>query len=391
VPFDGITSRNAVLISGYFRTHGVMSSVYYRNNSRNSWQGSAPGLPRVPYGLKGLGQHSIRLRSTKVQGSIEVRMQQVIVQPDTIGPWIGVVGVVLGIAITTATDGLRSRRRDRKERLRANQAAADELLAAANTLIVVRGMFDMAVSSPGYGGQGDSPSEWVMLWVRQSERIQKASEELQRYGPDNLAALGIKVAQAANVTPVRVKEDFPKELENLLAEFATVMRTTLGRPAQARQTNSASSGGEPIAAHVWREAIDSTRRSVESGLTEVGMARDKRPEPLPEDQIPELGPNVSPSKAVASSVAKVERLLRKLLADHGAIDTSSLNMRQLASRALQSALIDAKLADSINGLDIMRLLAEMDQGRLTPQRATEFVNLSTVIVYLIELAASANN
>jgi hypothetical protein len=314
-------------------------------------------------------------------------MQQVIVEPDTIGPWIGVVGVVLGIAITTATDSLRSGRKDRKERLRANQAAADELLAAANTLIVVRGMFDMAVSPQGYGGQGDSPVEWIMLWVRQSERIQKASEELVRYGPDNLAALGMRVAKAANVTPVRAKEDFPKELENILSEFATAMRTTLGRPAQATQINSGSSSGESIAAHVWREAIDSTRRSVESGLTEVGMARDKRPEPLPDDQVPELGPNISPSQAVARSVGKIDGLLRKLLADHGAIDTSSLNMRQLASRALQGALIGAELADSINGLDIMRLLAEMDQDRLTPQRATEFVNLSTVIVYLIELVA----
>jgi hypothetical protein len=51
VPFDTITSKNAVLASGYFRTHGVMSSVYYRNSSRNSWQDAAHGLPRAPYGL----------------------------------------------------------------------------------------------------------------------------------------------------------------------------------------------------------------------------------------------------------------------------------------------------------------------------------------------------
>lgn len=140
-------------------------------------------------------------------------------------------------------------------------------------------------------------------------------------------------------------------------------------------------------AHVWREAIDSTRQSVESELAEVWMARDGRPEPMPSDQIPELAPSVSPSQAVATSAARVEHLLRKLLADHGAENTSSLNMQQLASRALQSALIDAQLADSINGLGVMRLLAAMDQDRLTPERAAEFVNLSTVIAYLIERAA----
>jgi hypothetical protein len=35
---------------------------------------------------------------------------------------------------------------------------------------------------------------------------------------------------------------------------------------------------------------------------------------------------------------------------------------------------------------MMHLLATMDQDRLTPERAAEFVNLSTVIAYLIELA-----
>jgi hypothetical protein len=69
-------------------------------------------------------------------------MRQVIVEPDTIGPWIGIVGVVLGIAITTVTDSLRSRRKEGKERLWANQAAADEHLAAPNALIVTRGMFE---------------------------------------------------------------------------------------------------------------------------------------------------------------------------------------------------------------------------------------------------------
>jgi hypothetical protein len=101
---------------------------------------------------------------------------------------------------------------------------------------------------------------------------------------------------------------------------------------------------------------------------------------------PELAPNVSPSKAVGESAENVEHLLRKLLAGHGTEDTAALNMQQLASRALQGKLIDARLSDSINGLAMMHLLATMDQDRLTPGRAAEFVNLSTVVTYLIELA-----
>jgi hypothetical protein len=94
-------------------------------------------------------------------------------------------------------------------------------------------------------------------------------------------------------------------------------------------------------------------------------------------------------QAVADSARNVEHLLRKLLARHGTEDTPPLNMQQLASRALQSGLIDARLTDSINGLGMMRLLAAMDQDRLTPERAAEFVNLSAVIAYLIELAGRA--
>ena len=69
---------------------------------------------------------------------------------------------------------------------------------------------------------------------------------------------------------------------------------------------------------------------------------------------------------------------------------SPLNMQQLAGRALQSKLIDTRLSDSINGLGMMHLLAMMDQDRLTPERAAEFVNLSAVVAYLIELAGRSS-
>jgi hypothetical protein len=46
-----------------------------------------------------------------------------------------------------------------------------------------------------------------------------------------------------------------------------------------------------------------------------------------------------------------------------------LTLPQLGIRAPQLGLIDTKLADAINGLAAMRLLAAMDQDKLTCERA----------------------
>jgi hypothetical protein len=139
-------------------------------------------------------------------------------------------------------------------------------------------------------------------------------------------------------------------------------------------------------AQIWREATDRTRRSVESSLAEIETAQDFQHEWPIQQALPELAPNVSPGQAVADSAQRVEQLLRKLLAEHGVANTSTLSMQQLASRALQSRLIDAQLADSINSLGWMYQLAKMDEDRLTGQRAAAFVSLSDVIASLIELA-----
>ena len=139
-------------------------------------------------------------------------------------------------------------------------------------------------------------------------------------------------------------------------------------------------------AHVWREAIDSTRQSIESELAAIGPALAEHGEPQARRTPLKLAPNVRPGQAVANSARNIEDLLRKLLVGHGTEDSAPLDMQQLASRALQSGLIDAPLADSINKLSLMHLLATMDQDRLTPERAAEFVNLSAVVAYLIESA-----
>ena len=85
------------------------------------------------------------------------------------------------------------------------------------------------------------------------------------------------------------------------------------------------------------------------------------------------------SALVASSAVQVEQLLRQLLEGASADDIGRLPLPQLASRALQLGLIDAKLADSINGLSVMRMLAAMEQNRLTEHQALEFATLAAAI------------
>ena len=63
----------------------------------------------------------------------------------------------------------------------------------------------------------------------------------------------------------------------------------------------------------------------------------------------------------------------------------------MASRALQSGLIDTRLADAINKLGLLDLLARMDQDRVTPERAAEFVNLSAIVSHLIQSAGRSSH
>jgi hypothetical protein len=143
---------------------------------------------------------------------------QVIVEPDEIGPWIGLAGVIVGAAITVVVDWLRSKRTEHKERRRANRAAADELFAAANGLITARGAYNtpQAQAEPAY--------QWISLLMEQCERVQKASQELVRYASPELANLAVQVSSAALKTAVHPGEGgYPVELETIMIAFAEKM------------------------------------------------------------------------------------------------------------------------------------------------------------------------
>lgn len=135
-------------------------------------------------------------------------------------------------------------------------------------------------------------------------------------------------------------------------------------------------------AHIWRETTESTRRSVTADLDEIESTNLNRL--LGQTAAP--GATTKPYAAVAASAVPVELLLRELLAGSTDEEVKTLPMPQLAIRALQLGLIDTKLADSINGLSVMRILAEMDHDRLTEARAAEFTTLAMAIEYLLQMA-----
>lgn len=138
-------------------------------------------------------------------------------------------------------------------------------------------------------------------------------------------------------------------------------------------------------ARVWRETSQITRRSVDTELASQEMPADYAAA-FPAEMA-ELAVTASPSAAVAASYQRVERALRELLAGTTTEDFSALNLAQLANRALELKLIDPQLADTLNGLSVMRLLAAMDQERTDLSRATEFSGLAAAALYLLDIAS----
>ena len=58
-------------------------------------------------------------------------MTIVVVQPDELGPWLGVAGVTVGVVLTAGIDWLRTRRAERKQMRHDLLRAGSEVAAAA--------------------------------------------------------------------------------------------------------------------------------------------------------------------------------------------------------------------------------------------------------------------
>ena len=65
----------------------------------------------------------------------------VIVEPDAVGPWLGLVGVAVGVVLTAGVTGLQQRRKDKRERRAELLRACTELDAAVQKIRIYRGAF----------------------------------------------------------------------------------------------------------------------------------------------------------------------------------------------------------------------------------------------------------
>jgi hypothetical protein len=135
-------------------------------------------------------------------------------------------------------------------------------------------------------------------------------------------------------------------------------------------------------ARIWREATRATRQALAAELAEQHLAADLEAGP---DESGGSSPT-DPSAVVAASTQQLEHALRVLLAAETADDHTGLSLAQLANRALQHQLIDPQLADSLNGLAVMHLLAVNGQDRLDSRRASEYASLAAASQYLVNRA-----
>jgi hypothetical protein len=132
---------------------------------------------------------------------------------------------------------------------------------------------------------------------------------------------------------------------------------------------------------VWHETDHATRKALDhelSGETVPVDFGDSFPA-----QMRELAASASPSAAIEASIQRVEHDLRAAVEAAANEPLTTLNVSQLASRGLELGVIDAQLADAVNGLGIMRIMAVMDQTRLTVDQAMEFVTLCAAVLYVL--------
>jgi hypothetical protein len=124
----------------------------------------------------------------------------VVVEPDSVGAWLGLIGVVAGVAITTGANWLQGSRRDRAERQRELDAATGQVIASATSVIILVQRDPTATAAPAPPGDRSgvgTQAEWAEKITAAVERLQVADQVIQRYGQQNLAKASNRVVYAA--------------------------------------------------------------------------------------------------------------------------------------------------------------------------------------------------
>jgi hypothetical protein len=124
----------------------------------------------------------------------------VVVEPDSAGAWLGLIGVVAGVVITTGANWLQGARHSRAERQRELDTATGQVIASATSVIILvqrDATATTAATPPGARQSLGTEAEWAEKITAAVERLQVADQVIQRYGQRNLARASSGVVNAA--------------------------------------------------------------------------------------------------------------------------------------------------------------------------------------------------
>ena len=143
---------------------------------------------------------------------------QVVVEPDTLGPWLGLVGVGVGVILGGVLEWWRGWLADRKTQRSEIDQAAQELRAAASTLMIAVSAFKNAPQSP------ETTFTWTQAMLTYTSRLQAAAWTVSRKSP-HLADAALRLDQAA-VTFLQSggKDDTIKPVQEAQAAFTALAR-----------------------------------------------------------------------------------------------------------------------------------------------------------------------
>jgi hypothetical protein len=168
----------------------------------------------------------------------------VVVEPDTVGPWLGLVGVAVGVLLTAGVTGLQQRRKERRERQAALLQACSDLDAAVQNLRIYSGAF-RALRPPQEAARrvpllqrrhkppvdpyrGDSPLAWAKALSAAMERINGQAAMVSQLAPGPLGSAAWALARDA-MSMTHGGEAASNQLTASALQFREIRTRVLGK------------------------------------------------------------------------------------------------------------------------------------------------------------------
>ena len=73
---------------------------------------------------------------------------EVVIESDSLDAWLGLIGVAIGVIVTTTINWLQNRRHDHIEQLRELETSKGQLIASATSIVILVGWYQGARSIP---------------------------------------------------------------------------------------------------------------------------------------------------------------------------------------------------------------------------------------------------